>query len=51
MVKYHPFYYKLVHHEIKKVTSFNAIRLHLQKKIILEILIAAPTEYFTAKSE
>ena len=51
MVKYQPFYYKLVDHEIKKNTSFNLICLHLQKKIILEIFIAAPTEYFTVKSE
>ena len=37
MVKYQPFYYKLVDHEVKKITSFKLIRLHLQKKIILEI--------------
>ena len=27
------------------------IRLHLQEKIILEMFMAAPTEYFTVKSE
>ena len=42
MVKYQPFYYKLVDHEIKKITSLYLIRLHLQKKIILEMFIAAP---------
>ena len=45
MVKYQPFFYKLVDHEIKKITSLNLILLHLQKKIILEMFIAAPTEY------
>ena len=34
----------------KKITSFNLIRLYLQKKIILEMLIPAPIEYFTVKS-
>ena len=42
MVKYQPFCYKLVDHEIKKITSFNLIRLHLQKKIILEMFVATP---------
>ena len=51
MVKYQPFCYNLVVHEIKKITSFNLTRLHLQKKIILEMFIASPTEYFTVKSE
>ena len=51
MVKYHPFYYKLLDHEIKNNASFNLICLHLQKKVILEMFIAAPTEYFTVKSE
>ena len=52
MVKYQPFCYKLVDHEIKKkISSFNMIRLHLQEKIILEMFMAAPTEYFTVKSE
>ena len=43
MVKYQPFYYKLVDHEVKKITSFKLIRLHLQKKMILEMFIAAPS--------
>ena len=51
MVKYQPYYYKLVDHDIKPITSFNLIRLHLQEKIILEMFIAAPTEYFIVKSE
>ena len=51
MVKYQPFYYKLVDHEIKKITCFNLIRLHLQKKISLEMFIVAPTKHFTVKSE
>ena len=46
MVKYQPYYYKLADHEIKPITSFNLIRLYLQKKIILEMFIAAHTEYF-----
>ena len=46
--KYQPFHYKLVNHKIKKITSFNLIGLHLQKKIILEMFI--PTEYFRVKS-
>ena len=48
--KYHPFYYKLVNHKIKKITSFNLIRLHLQKQIIFEMFIPTPTEDFTVKS-
>ena len=48
MVKYQPFYYKLVDHEIKKITSLNLIRPHFQKKIILEMFIAVPTEYLQA---
>ena len=51
MVKYQRFYYKLLDHEIKNITSFNLIRLLLQKKMILEMFITASTEYFTAKSE
>ena len=51
MVKYQRFYYKLLDHEIKNITSFNLIRLLLQKKMILEMFITAPTEYFAAKSE
>ena len=53
MVKYQPYYYKRVDHDIiiNPITSFNLIRLHLQKKIILEMFIAAPTEYFIVKSE
>ena len=43
MVKYQPFRYKLVDHEIKKITRFNLIRLPFQKKIILEMFIAAPS--------
>ena len=35
----------------KKITSFNLIRLHLQKKIILEMFITVPTKYSTVKSE
>ena len=35
----------------KKNTSFSLIRQHLQKKVILEMFIAAPAEYFTAKSD
>ena len=46
MVKYQPICYKLVDHEIKKITIFNLIRLHLQKKIILEMFIAAPHRVF-----
>ena len=46
MVKYQPYYFKLVDHEIKPITSFNLIRLHLQKTILLEMFIAAPTECF-----
>ena len=48
--KYQPFHYKLVNHKIKKITSFNLIGLHLQKKIILEMFIPTPTEYFRVKS-
>ena len=51
MVKYQPMYYKLVDHEIKTITSFNLIRLHFQKTLVLEMFIATPTEYFTTKSE
>ena len=52
MLKYQPFYYKLADHEIKKITSFNLICLHLQKKKkFFKMFIATPTEYFTAKSE
>ena len=51
MIKFQPFYDKLVDHKIKKITSCNLIRLHLQKKVILEMFIAAPTEYFPAKFE
>ena len=36
------FCYKLVDHEIKKSTIFNMIRLHLQKKIIMEMFKAVP---------
>ena len=42
MVKYQLFCYKLVDHEIKKITSFNLIRLHYKKEIILEMFITAP---------
>ena len=35
----------------KKNYKFILIRLHLQKKIILEMFTAAPTEYFTIMSE
>ena len=49
MVKYQPFDYKLVNHKIKIITSFNLIRRHLQKKIILEMFIPTPTEYFAIK--
>ena len=51
MVKYWPFYNKLIDHKLKNIISFNLIRLHLQKKIILELYIAVPTKYFTVKSE
>ena len=54
MVKNKPFCYKLVDYEKKKITSFNLIRLHLHKKIILEMFNVhrrPPTEYFTVKSE
>ena len=40
----------MVNHKIKKITSFSLIRLHLQAKIILEMFIPIPTEYFTVKS-
>ena len=40
------FCYKLVDHEIKKITIFNLIRLHLQKKINMEMFIAAPSRVF-----
>ena len=33
VIKYQPFHYKLINHEIKKITSFYLIRPHLQKKI------------------
>ena len=49
MVKYQPFDYKLVNHKIKIITSVSLIRLHLQKKIILQMFIPTPTEYFTIK--
>ena len=51
MVKYQPFCYKLVVHEIKKITSFNLIRLHLQKKIILEMFVATPHRVILLFSE
>ena len=51
MIKYQPFYFKLVDHEIQKITSFKLIRLHLQTKIVLELLIGALAGYFTVKSE
>ena len=35
----------------KKITSFNLIRLRLQKQISLEMFIPASTEYFIVKSE
>ena len=49
MIKYHLFYYKLVNHKIKKITSFNLFRVHLQKKMILQMFIPTHTEYFTVK--
>ena len=50
MAKYQPFYYKLINHKIKKITSFILIRLHLQTTTILEMMILTTTEYFTVKS-
>ena len=52
MVKYQLFCYKLVDHEIKKITNFNLIRLHLQKKDNFgDVHRRPPTQYFTVKSE
>ena len=50
MIKYQSYYYKLVDHKIKPITSFHLIGLHLQKKIILEMFITASTEYCIVKS-
>ena len=50
MIKFEPFYYKLVNHKIKKITGFNLICLHLQKKDSFVDVHPTPTEYFTVKS-
>ena len=54
MVKYQPFYYKLVDHEIKKNNKFWPDSSAFTKKDNfgdVQLFIAAPTEYFTVKSE
>ena len=43
MVKFKPFYNKLVNLKTKKIPTFKLIRLHLQNKIILENMFIPTT--------